>query len=297
MDLFRFFGDTSVAEERNDRPVVIYYPFRGGGESFRGVPSECYGGLSSVVTVGVYGRKDSGVRVTVYSSRMSVIRVLRRGVGGLLPSTIVRGCLSNGRLVTDNDGPSVLFLSVRVPKVSKVRATGVLHRSGRGVVLVFIATTRRCIFRTFSIKTFRCLIGPFSSRGLGRIIAGTIRGVGEDFGLRGSRGCVVMRATKDRVGVFLHSVICTRICGQGIVVRAQDASVRCCNGLRRLDSVTKASFFQARETCLMRFGCMRGCSTAYMAVGGKATLVTGGGCPRFIGRCLGCGREGKGRIE
>lgn len=155
--------------------------------------------------------------------------------------------------------PSIIFLSIRVPEVGKVRTTGSLRRLGGIPLVVFTATCPRFTTRTFHCRTASCLLGPCSRRRLRRAVE-QIRGL-VNTGGRGSadgptNGLTIRRSKRVlclRPGRVL--CVCQSRGMSEVVAEANRRRAGAPLGSLR-DQLLPFDFFQVRGDCLIGLSCI-----------------------------------------
>lgn len=108
---------------------------------------------------------------TVVSRSPRTLTLLGRCISRAPSLGLVNTCRGTVRTMSKvrRDRLSVLFLTVRVRRVDKLRFTGLIPV---GIGVVFAATFGRCTVRTCGIGTFSCLIGPVLCRSFVRAYRG-----------------------------------------------------------------------------------------------------------------------------
>lgn len=110
--------------------------------------------------------------------------------------------------VRGNRAASVLFASVRVRRLSKIRLKGLIQELYPSVCVIFVASCRRCTTRDCQVRTCRCVLGRSLRFHLPKITRRLVRG------LRGRGGrFYVVGSNARRIGLLCGSVLC--LCGSG----------------------------------------------------------------------------------
>lgn len=126
------------------------------------------------------GKNTTVVHVTLIRSRTRIQTRLRNCIRQRAQRCNARFTIarftSNVRLLSScHPICSVLFLSIRVGRLSKVRATQQIQRLSGSIVVIFVAGVTRCTVNKCTINTLSCILGPIPCFTFSRRLHGTRR--------------------------------------------------------------------------------------------------------------------------